>query len=389
VIDTAALAGAAVVLAGSLLVTIPVPWGGQVPLGLTLAMALPALLSSGRLAAVEVVALLLALAVRRRTAGWPELARLAGRLVLALAAGGGAAAGIRAAVDDPQVLAMTAAAAGAVLVAELIWALAGGADGPDRLRSALPVYLTLGCAGTLTAVAVNEVGVAMAAVAAFPLWLTRVAFQRYAEASTTLQQTVQALGLVPELAGLAPLGHSERSAWYAAAIAEELGFDPPETDRIVTATRLHHLGAVRHDEADAPTTPSEVAATGARILRESGFPEPVADLLHLARADGYGVDAPSLAAAVVRVAAAFDHAVANDPTATDRGLALLSAVSLDRFGRQAAGALLTLVATHPDLVADAVAAGDRFRHAADGLDLDAGVHEQQRGALLPFTHRPT
>ncbi|MCU1379788.1 MAG: hypothetical protein JWN29_2771 [Acidimicrobiales bacterium] len=386
-IDAAALAGAAVVLAGSLLVTIPVPWGGQVPLGLTLAMALPALLPAGRLAAVEVAGLVLALGLRHRTSVRPDVLCLGARSALAMAAGGAVAAGVQVASDGPHVLAVAAAAAGAVLVAEVAWALAGGTDAPRRLRSALPVYLTLGCAGTLFAVAVDEVGVAMAAVTAFPLLLTRVAFRRYAEATSTLEQTVRALGLVPELAGLTPVGHSERSAHYAAVIAAELGFDRPEIDRIVTATRLHRLGAVRHDETDAPTTPSEVAASGARILRESGFPGAVADLLQSAPADGYGVASPTLAAAVVRVATAFDHAVADDPTATDRGLALVSVVSLDRFDRQAAGALLTLVATQPDLITGAVAAGDRFRQAAEGFDLERLADEHPNGALLPFTHR--
>ncbi|MCU1483349.1 MAG: phosphohydrolase [Actinomycetia bacterium] len=386
--DAVALLAATLVLAAGLVVTMPVPWGGRVPLGLTLALALPALLPAGRVAAVDGIALVLALAVlHRRGDDRRRLARLGLRFALAMSAGLAAAAGVRAATDGEHVLAVAAAAAAAVLVVDLAWGLVGGTDGAARLRSALPVHLTLACAGVLFAVAVDEVGVAMASVAAFPLLLTRIAFQRYADATATLEQTVQALGLVPELAGLAPLGHSERAARYAAAVAIELGFDPPGVDRIVTATRLHHLGAVRHEDADAPTSPTEVATSGARILRESGFPGQVADLLQAARADGFPADAPSLDAAIIRVATTFDHVVLDDPTAVDRGLALLSTVSLHQNPRRAAAALLAVVATNPDLVVDVIAAGERFRDAADGLDLEL-VAAPTEAHLLPFTHRP-
>jgi hypothetical protein len=375
-----ALVGAAVLLAGGLLFTVPVPWGGQVPIGLTMAMSLPALLSPAAVAVVEVAGLLLALVLLHRRHDRRTTVLLGARFGAALVAGATAAGPLR----DVHVLTAATAAAAAVLVVELGWAVLHLPGGARRLRSAVPVHLTLACAAVLFAVAVDEVGVAMASVAAFPLLLTRLAFERYAAATATLQQTVQALGLVPELAGLAPLGHSERAACYAAAIAAELGFDPPGVDRIVTATRLHHLGAVRADDTVAPTTPAEVATAGARILRESGFSDDVADLLQAARADGYGSAAPSLAAAVVRVATAFDHAVLDDPTAVDRGLALLSSVSLDRHGRHASGGLLTVVARDPGVVQRAIDAGERFRDAADGLDLQVAGEAQ----LLPFTHRP-
>jgi hypothetical protein len=369
----------AALLCGGLLFTIAIPWGGQAPIGLTMAMSLPALVAPGRAAVIDVLGLAAFLVVFGRGHDRRTSLLIGLRFALALAAGGAAAFALQ-----DHVLAAATAAAAAVIATELGWSLVGGPGGARRVRSAVPVLLTLACAAVLFAVAVDEVGVAMASVAAFPLLLTRLAFQRYARATTTLQQTVQALGLVPELAGLAPLGHSERAACYAAAVADELGFDAPGIDRVVTATRLHHLGAVRSDDTPSPTTPAEIAATGAHILRSSGFPADVADLLQAARADGYGAPAPSLAAAAVRVATAFDHVVVDDPTAVDRGLALLSQLELDPHGRRAAAALLAVVATDPGIVERTIAAGERFRDAAEGLDLElAGEAE-----LLPFTHRP-
>jgi hypothetical protein len=358
------------------------PWGGEVPIGLTIVIALPALFDPARASGVAAAGLLLYLFADRHRMDAHEAAGRAGRYGLALTG----ALAVGAAMRHVDHLVIVTVAAAVVVLAESFWWAVGGAGAPRRLRSALPIYATLACAGVLFGVAVEQVGVAMAAVAALPILVTRSAFRRYAEATATLQQTVQALGLVPELAGLAPLGHSERAAIYAEAVAAELGFDLPSRERIVIATRLHHLGAVQDGEGVAPTNPTEVAATGARILREAGFPVEVADLLEEARADGIA-SAPHLAAAVIRVATAFDHVVGDDPDAVDRGLALLSTLHLDRFGRRAAGSLLSAVATRPDLVLEAVTAGARFRDAAAGLDLDELVAETAGADLLPFTTR--
>jgi hypothetical protein len=287
----------------------------------------------------------------------------------------------------PPVLGGALAASIGMAVADLALARLS----PDRkrldLRSALPAHLTLACAGALIAVSVSEVGVAMAAVAAFPLLITRFSFERYAGATDTLEQTVQALGLVPELAGLAPLGHSERSAQYALALARELGFDRSATSRVVTATRLHHLGSVpfEADAHDVRVPTGEVAAAGARILREAKFPEDVAALLATANADSMDATAPTLEAAVVRIAAIFDELVGDDAAGADQGLSMVTASARDPHSRRAAAALMELVATDADLVSGAVAAGDRFRDAATGLDLQSVA--AGRGELLPFTRR--
>jgi hypothetical protein len=88
------------------------------------------------------------------------------------------------------------------------------------------------------------------------------------------------------------------------------------------------------------------------------------------------------------VASTFDDIVGDDAAASDRGLALVSAAVRDPHSRRAAAALLELVATNVGLVPDAVAAGDRFREAAVGLDLES-ITSPKGGAaeLLPFTRR--
>jgi hypothetical protein len=258
----------------------------------------------------------------------------------------------------------------------------------------MSVHLTIVCAGILIAVAVDQVGVAMAAVAAFPLLITRFSFDRHAGATDTLDQTVQALGLVPELAGLVPLGHSERAATYAIALSHALGLDRPAVTRVVTATRLHHLGSVPvedgEDEGAAAVdldVPHEIAAQGAHILREAGFPTDIADLLESADADTLDTRSPTLEAAIVRIASTFDEIVGSEPGEADRGLALVTANARDPYSRRTAAALLELVAGGT-IVRDAIASGDQFREAAVGVDLETVTGPRRVAAeLLPFARR--
>ncbi|MDQ3148088.1 MAG: hypothetical protein M3R01_14365, partial [Actinomycetota bacterium] len=264
--------------------------------------------------------------------------------------------------------------------------------GRPQVRHIALVDLTLLCGAALIAVATSGFGVVMAAVAAFPLLITRFSFQRYAQARETLSQTVQALGLVPELAGLVAIGHSERTATYARAIADELGFGAALSDRIVTASRLKHLGAVPFDpvDPDQPTTlpePAEVAASGALILREAGFPTEVAELIELSRVGALGHPSPSLEAAVVRVATAFDEVVGEDETAVPRGLAVVSSMAHDANTRRAAAALLEVAAGSGAIVSDAIAVGARFRTAASDLELEDLLTQGMGADVVPFVRR--
>ena len=385
-------AAIAVAMAGGLLVPVPVPWGGSVPTGVAAVTATTALLDPAPTAATLGVALVLGAVLVVCTKPGPDALATTERFAAGLVAAFALEWGLAEVVGGAPIVARVGAAAFGLFLADVVLsALAPRPEHRIAQRSAVAVHLTLACAGALMAVAVAEVGAAMAMVAAFPLLITRFSFQRYAGATETLQETVQALGLVPELAGLAPLGHSERSAAYAVALSRELRLDRAETTRVVTATRLHHLGAVPY-EADVEhldeLAPGDLAASGARILREAGFPNDVADLLDAARADAIDASAPSIEAAIVRVAATFDEIVGDDAAATDRGLALVSAGARDPHSRRVAAALLELVATEADLVTSAIAAGDRFRDAAVGVDLQA-VTSRRHGAaeLLPFTRR--
>jgi hypothetical protein len=386
--DAPWVAALTLVLAGALAVRVAAPWGGSVPLGYTLAAALPALPSQAGLVLPAAIALV---AGTRWVRVGPEAAgetilRLGPPCIGALAA----VAAVDAVYPGAPVLPRVLASVVALLATDAVVTRRVPRSERLPLLEALPVYLTLGCGAALVAVATAGFGVVMALVAAFPVLITRFSFQRYAAARETLDQTVQALGLVPEMAGLIPVGHSERAAVYAAAVADTLRLGRGSSHRIVTATRLHHLGGVPYDPGDPdepaqPPEPLEVAAGGARILREAGFPEDVADLVQQAAGGGLDGEAPSLEAAVVRVAGSFDDVVRDDDEATSRGLAAVSAAAAGTYDRRAVAALLQATASRPDLVPTAVASGARFAEAASGIDF--GELVGAGGTIIPFVRR--
>jgi hypothetical protein len=375
-------------LAGSFGVRVAVPWGGSVPLGYTLAAALPALPSEAGLVIPAAIALVAGTRWVRSgaEAAGETLLRLGPPCVAAI----GAVAAVDAVFPGAPVLPRVLASVVALVAADVVVTRRLPADERLPVLEALPVYLTLGCGAALVAVATAGFGVVMALVAAFPVLITRFSFQRYAAARSTLDQTVQALGLVPEMAGITPVGHSERAAVYAAAVADALRLGRGPRHRVVTATRLHHLGGVQFEPGDpaepaAPPEPPELAAAGARILREAGFPEDVADLVQQARGGGLEGEATSLEAAVVRVAGSFDDVVGDDEDATSRGLAAVSAAAVGTHDRRAVAALLQATAAAPELVPTAVASGGKFAEAASGIDF--GQLVGTGGIILPFVRR--
>jgi hypothetical protein len=386
----------ALVVAVGMLLPIRVPWGGSVPMGGAAVIAIAALLAQSDAIASLAVGLVaggIVLVCRApRAFAVESIVRFAGSILGALLT----TAELHALVAGTPPTLGTAAVASIGLVAGdlAVVRLARRYGTRIELQSAMSVHLTIVCAGILIAVAVDQVGVAMAAVAAFPLLITRFSFDRHAGATDTLDQTVQALGLVPELAGLVPLGHSERAATYAIALSHALDLDRAGVTRVVTATRLHHLGSVPvedgEDEGAAVVdldVPHEIAAQGANILRQAGFPADVADLLECADADTLDAQSPTLEAAIVRIASTFDEIVAGEAGEADRGLALVTANARDPYSRRTAAALLELVAGGT-IVGDAIAAGDQFREAAVGVDLETVTAARRVAAeLLPFARR--
>ena len=393
--ESFATVGLAAVVAIATLLRVPVPFGGTVPLAYALVIALAELRQPGDYAVIAGGGVAVALIAVAASVGSVAAARLATRLVLGVGIAVVAAGAARGSTwgQDAGVLGRTLAVGTVVLAADAV-AARMLETGPRRLhyRPAGPVYLTLLCGAALIAVAHHESGAWMATAAVFPLLLTRFSFERHAGAHETFSQTVQALGVVPELAGMAPLGHSERTAQYASRLAAELGFAHRDHDRIVLAARLHHLGAVSLDPTDpedtpTPPDPSETARQGATILREAAFPGDIAELIETARAGTLEGVCPTLDAAVIRVASAFDDLVGDDASRSDQALAIIASRPRDGHSRRVVAALFELMAADATVVHDAIEAGARFTEAADGLELEQLTRGPGGGELLPFARR--
>ena len=238
-------------------------------------------------------------------------------------------------------------------------------------RSAWPVHVSLVCAAALLAMAYryHGGGVWMAGMAAMPLFITRFSFERYARARRTYHQTIQALGIVPEIAGLAAAGHGERTAVYAAAVADELGLGATDRERVVTAARLHHIGYICVDDPDDPAGASlpaaEIARVGASILRETIFLRDVARVVE--DTELWPADGGTLEGAIVRVVSAFDETVGVDASRAAAAAAAVARQHRDRQGTRAGAALRRLVSHRPEVVEEAIRAGAPVTRAAAGV----------------------
>jgi hypothetical protein len=381
--DGVELAALTVVTAVSLLLDVHLPQGGSVPLGYAVLIALAYLLPGGDYLLVLLFSVLLALPVLNRRLGALGAGTTALRWLLAALSAGVTAhlvAGLGLGGDhNTKILVCVVFGGVSFLTADLLTARFASVPGEERVNagSAWPVYITLLSAAALLALADRfEHGGStgspwLSAIAFCPLLITRFSFERYAQASSTYRQTIQALSIVPEVAGMSRPGHGERTAVYAATLADELGVIGEDRERVVTAARLHRIGYIclgdEEEEAPESVDPRRVARVGAEMLRQTRFLRPVADLVE--EVELHSPEGGTLDAAIVRIASRFDDHVAEEPSRTSGALEIISATTTDPVGRQVVSGLKRLLAVHPGLVDDAILAGSPVTEAAASADL--------------------
>ena len=324
---------------------VDLPGGGTVPLGYALLIA--GIVLADPVVGVLLVAVAVALAVfhvERRT------------MLLAVTGGGTSACAVGWAFRSVHDVGSSATDLATLLHVTFVGVAFLAVDAlveRRQLRRVAPVYLTLLCAAALLSIAART-SAALALVAAVPLLVTRYSFGRFADIRRTYAQTTQALSLLPEVAGLTPLGHGERTAVYAAALATALGHDLAGVDRIATAARLHHIGHISLHEPEARTGPvdaGELQRVSGELLRETGFLDDVAALVE--RCQDTGPPATELDAAIVRVCSSLDDLVEAGMRDPFPAVVLQHPSGVERT---AAIALLALHDRRPDLIDDAQAA---------------------------------
>jgi hypothetical protein len=223
------------------------------------------------------------------------------------------------------------------------------ADAPQTIvRALFPLHLAAASAAALFALAEPIIGWAAYPLFLAPLMATHHAFTQLSTVRRTFAQMIDALSSVPEVAGYSHPGHASRTASLARAIGRELRVRDRELGEIAVAARLHDLGRMRArtpEDVDAlPAT--ELAASGAAVVRRSGALPRVAAIIERAHDPFDGDDAIPMGARIVRVASIFD-----DLTATGHGalsdadaLASMSGSAERRFDQVVVGALARVVA---------------------------------------------
>jgi hypothetical protein len=148
----------------------------------------------------------------------------------------------------------------------------------------------IGATGALIALAATIMDIWALPVFVVPLLLTQFAFRRYAAIRESSLQTIRALSRVTELGGYTETGHSRRVSQLSMAVGRELG---------VVA---------------APADQRRIAALGADVIRQTGVPDEVSQIVNL-QAEPYRRAHESqrseipLAARIIKAVNAYDDLV--------------------------------------------------------------------------------
>ncbi len=177
------------------------------------------------------------------------------------------------------------------------------------------VVLSMFAAGTLFGLTWPVMGLWSIAVSLLPYTFGHLAFERYHSTRVTYGQTIRALAQIPEVAGLAPLGHATRTADLAVAVAQELGLHPNDVIELEYAALMHDVGRITLNEPailKAGYTDEDIARWGAQIIAEAPYLERVSQLVEQQhrpyRSPGieFDPDIP-VPSKIIKIASAYDQ----------------------------------------------------------------------------------
>lgn len=231
----------------------------------------------------------------------------------------------QAAADATTLAAYAIAAGGGYVASSAMRSISSGRDRglPRRLcffraLSDWPAHAVLYSAAALYAVTAPVMGPWSLLLAGLPYAFGYISLHRLQATRHTLDQTIRALGRIPEAGGMVPLGHAGRTAELAVAVGGDLGLGGRALDRVEYAALLHDIGRLvlaNPSVAAGHHTPSDVSGWGATIIGEAKHLAQVADLVAVMhspyRRPGEQRDpALSREAHVVRVVSAYDDEIA-------------------------------------------------------------------------------
>ena len=192
-----------------------------------------------------------------------------------------------------------------------------------------PAYAALLSSAALLAVTAEPMGLWSVPLAGLPYLFSHVSLHRLQGTRRTYDQTIRALGAIPEASGQVANGHSSRTAELAVAVGAEIGLGTSELRRLEYAALLHDIGRVvlaNPAVARGDYSFGDVAGWSAAIISEARYLERVAEIVSLQHApyrkEGEVRDqAVPRTSQVVRITARYDSAL-------DDGISPLAAVEL-------------------------------------------------------------
>jgi HD-GYP domain-containing protein (c-di-GMP phosphodiesterase class II) len=179
------------------------------------------------------------------------------------------------------------------------------------------VALSIFTGGALFGMTWNEMGLWAFPVAVLPYAFSHLAFVRYNSTRITYGQMIRALAQIPEVADLAPRGHSARTADLAVAIAREIGLHPNEVTELEYAALMHDVGRITLTEPailKAGYTDEDIARWGAQIIAEAPYLQEVSEYVRVQhspyRRPGEAKDPEiSMISKIIKVSSSYDQAV--------------------------------------------------------------------------------
>jgi HD superfamily phosphodiesterase len=144
-----------------------------------------------------------------------------------------------------------------------------------------PVHTIVYSSVALFAVTADPMGWWAVPLAGLPYLFSYVSLHRLQGTRRTYDQTIRALGAIPEASGQVASGHSARTAELAVAAGAEIGLGPSELGRLEYAALLHDIGriALANPTVGSDYSFSDVAGWSAAIIGEAKYLEKVATIV--------------------------------------------------------------------------------------------------------------
>ncbi|MEA3501588.1 MAG: HD domain-containing protein [Actinomycetota bacterium] len=179
------------------------------------------------------------------------------------------------------------------------------------------VTLSIFTGGALFGMTWPLMGIWSFPVAILPYAFSHLAFVRYHSTRVTYGQMIRALAQIPEVADLAPRGHSTRTADLAVSMAREIGLHPNEVIELEYAALMHDVGRITLTEPailKAGYTDEDIARWGAQIIAEAPYLQEVSEYVRVQhspfRRPGEAMDPDiPMISKIIKVASAYDQAV--------------------------------------------------------------------------------